>query len=518
MSNVHVNPNFKAAAAAAAAMADHASSVHINPNFKASSSTPTVHVNPNFKSSTSATPVPHINPNFSNRPLPAVPPAKANDAKAHINPAFITRKADLIDPTKQKEYDEAVVRKAAAAMAAVAFAKQNKTSKVYVNPKFGNAKSTYIDPNRKKVVSKKCDSSPNSSEKENSSPGSSRKTVFKKIGTKKLVRISSKPKKTMVATIEVQQARSTPFRKIGTRKLIRLQSRNTAEAKSPKTAKHHFVYKVKTSRKIVKTPKKTTPPPPPPSVKRTPGFLMSRLVTPLSLRRRTKHTPSSPGKLSKSYNGSHLLNRVLKNPFKVDRRMKKKKAEEEREETPKLLPPPPPPPMQTPKSIPPPKPARKQPSAHPAQKQASEAIVNIDGVKFKVSENGKKLNRMETASSRGVSVRCSVSRKLYVEGEEYVEAEEEPGVLVRSRNSMTRASITNARNRSINTIIKSQTRSKQYCMFFNKFGKCNKREKGVCPYIHDQEKVAVCRKFLAGNCRNEKCLLSHKVGTKQSLR
>ena len=48
-------------------------------------------------------------------------------------------------------------------------------------------------------------------------------------------------------------------------------------------------------------------------------------------------------------------------------------------------------------------------------------------------------------------------------------------------------------------------------MFFNKFGKCKKKEDGVCPYIHDPEKVAVCRKFLQGNCFKDNCLLSHKV-------
>lgn len=48
-------------------------------------------------------------------------------------------------------------------------------------------------------------------------------------------------------------------------------------------------------------------------------------------------------------------------------------------------------------------------------------------------------------------------------------------------------------------------------MFFNKFGKCKKKEDGVCPYIHDKDKVAVCRKFLQGNCFKEHCLLSHKV-------
>ena len=48
-------------------------------------------------------------------------------------------------------------------------------------------------------------------------------------------------------------------------------------------------------------------------------------------------------------------------------------------------------------------------------------------------------------------------------------------------------------------------------MFFNKFGKCKKKEDGVCPFIHDPEKIAVCRKFLQGNCFKDACLLSHKV-------
>ena len=64
------------------------------------------------------------------------------------------------------------------------------------------------------------------------------------------------PKKKMVtATTEVvQPSKSTPFRKIGTRKLIRLQSRNHSAHKSPKkTTPNHLVYKVKSSR--VSTPR-----------------------------------------------------------------------------------------------------------------------------------------------------------------------------------------------------------------------------------------------------------------------
>ena len=36
-----------------------------------------------------------------------------------------------------------------------------------------------------------------------------------------------------------------------------------------------------------------------------------------------------------------------------------------------------------------------------------------------------------------------------------------------------RQSITDAKNRSINIILKNQNRSKQYCMFYNKFGNWN---------------------------------------------
>ena len=31
---------------------------------------------------------------------------------------------------------------------------------------------------------------------------------------------------------------------------------------------------------------------------------------------------------------------------------------------------------------------------------------------------------------------------------------------------------------------------KRYCMFFNRFGKCQRQDK--CPYVHDPERVAVC--------------------------
>merc|ERR1711981_1216461 len=100
-----------------------------------------------------------------------------------------------------------------------------------------------------------------------------------------------------------------------------------------------------------------------------------------------------------------------------------------------------------------------------------------------------------------------LAKKLFIEGEEYIE--DEPGVLIRSRNSMTRQSINSAKQKSINTILKSQTRSKQYCMFYNKFGKCKKKEDGVCPYIHDPEKIPTCKFYLEGICTKDPCPYRH---------
>ncbi|XP_007899373.1 zinc finger CCCH domain-containing protein 3 [Callorhinchus milii] len=56
-----------------------------------------------------------------------------------------------------------------------------------------------------------------------------------------------------------------------------------------------------------------------------------------------------------------------------------------------------------------------------------------------------------------------------------------------------------------------RSKKKEYCMYYNRFGKCNRGEK--CPYIHDPEKVAVCTRFLRGTCKQTDgtCPFSHKV-------
>ncbi|ELK11701.1 Zinc finger CCCH domain-containing protein 3 [Pteropus alecto] len=54
-------------------------------------------------------------------------------------------------------------------------------------------------------------------------------------------------------------------------------------------------------------------------------------------------------------------------------------------------------------------------------------------------------------------------------------------------------------------------REQEYCMYYNRFGRCNRGER--CPYIHDPEKVAVCTRFVRGTCKKTDgtCPFSHHV-------
>nr|XP_042908455.1 zinc finger CCCH domain-containing protein 3-like isoform X2 [Parasteatoda tepidariorum] len=67
-----------------------------------------------------------------------------------------------------------------------------------------------------------------------------------------------------------------------------------------------------------------------------------------------------------------------------------------------------------------------------------------------------------------------------------------------------------ALNRSINQATrKKMQKINSYCMFYNRFGRCNKGIK--CAFVHDPSKIAVCTRFLRGTCKSEKCLFSHEI-------
>ncbi|XP_006803691.1 zinc finger CCCH domain-containing protein 3 isoform X2 [Neolamprologus brichardi] len=82
-----------------------------------------------------------------------------------------------------------------------------------------------------------------------------------------------------------------------------------------------------------------------------------------------------------------------------------------------------------------------------------------------------------------------------------------------ARPSSTRHLASRAVQRSLAIIrhARQKQRQKQYCMYYNRFGKCNRGTS--CPFIHDPDKVAVCTRFLRGTCKQADgtCPFSHKV-------
>ncbi|XP_076010633.1 zinc finger CCCH domain-containing protein 3 [Genypterus blacodes] len=124
----------------------------------------------------------------------------------------------------------------------------------------------------------------------------------------------------------------------------------------------------------------------------------------------------------------------------------------------------------------------------------------IGGSLYRVSAN--KLSRTVTAS-------MSINRTGRYNGPFQVSAPLSPLM----RTSSTRHLANRAVQRSLAIIRHARQKKlpRQYCMYYNRFGKCNRGSS--CPYIHDPDKVAVCTRFLRGTCKQAdgSCPFSHKV-------
>ncbi|XP_041987085.1 zinc finger CCCH domain-containing protein 7 [Aricia agestis] len=53
------------------------------------------------------------------------------------------------------------------------------------------------------------------------------------------------------------------------------------------------------------------------------------------------------------------------------------------------------------------------------------------------------------------------------------------------------------------------------CPLFVKYGKCIRKLKARCNYLHDKKHVSLCRKFIKGLCHDKNCLLSHELSDKK---
>ncbi|XP_040441503.1 LOW QUALITY PROTEIN: zinc finger CCCH domain-containing protein 3 [Falco naumanni] len=148
-------------------------------------------------------------------------------------------------------------------------------------------------------------------------------------------------------------------------------------------------------------------------------------------------------------------------------------------------------------------------SQHVQQRWRSKGYCCIGGVMYRVSAN--KLSKTSSTPGRGRDLSTKspgrAARLHCTPSPGFSPA----GCLNRSATSRYFASRAVQRSLAIIRQAKQKKKKKEYCMYYNRFGKCNRGES--CPYIHDPEKVAVCTRFLRGTCKKTDgtCSFSHKV-------
>lgn len=135
-------------------------------------------------------------------------------------------------------------------------------------------------------------------------------------------------------------------------------------------------------------------------------------------------------------------------------------------------------------------------------------VLVIHGTRYSLSSAGKTLRKLP---SKGQTRTIRTPKRILVGGRSYVRTSENvmkvvPLVSVNLASRVLHRSINRALTASNKkNLIKVNT----YCMFYNRFGRCNKGLK--CTYIHDPSKIAVCTRFLRGTCKIEGCPFSHEV-------
>ncbi|KAM9278728.1 zinc finger CCCH domain-containing protein 3 [Cariama cristata] len=148
-------------------------------------------------------------------------------------------------------------------------------------------------------------------------------------------------------------------------------------------------------------------------------------------------------------------------------------------------------------------------SQHVQQRWRSKGYRCIGGVMYRVSAN--KLSKTSSTPGRGRDLSTKSPGRAA-----RLHCTPSPGFSPSgcpNRSATSRYIASRAVQRSLAIIrqAKQKKKRKEYCMYYNRFGKCNRGES--CPYIHDPEKVAVCTRFLRGTCKKTDgtCSFSHKV-------
>eukprot|EP00117_Sycon_ciliatum_P027060 scpid33392/ scgid5981/ Zinc finger CCCH domain-containing protein 3 len=149
-------------------------------------------------------------------------------------------------------------------------------------------------------------------------------------------------------------------------------------------------------------------------------------------------------------------------------------------------------------------------------KEDPAVIVPIRGIRYQLDSSGQVLRRLGSGNNAGSKVGPSnVLRTYHLGGVLFQETPDGTYVRCSGVKSTQLAKERVRRSIQLTSYRKSRTQVavqfKGYCAFYKRFGHCRNGVK--CMYVHDRDKVAVCRKFLKGLCDKsaEECLLSHTL-------
>ncbi|XP_064087435.1 uncharacterized protein LOC135202114, partial [Macrobrachium nipponense] len=143
--------------------------------------------------------------------------------------------------------------------------------------------------------------------------------------------------------------------------------------------------------------------------------------------------------------------------------------------------------------------------------KGSKCILKLHGNQYSVSAGGRTLTRLE---SKPLSTSKPLLSRVHIGGLTY--SRTKTGHYELTKAHQARAVLSSAKHRSMVTLSQKKRRGtlqkrNQYCIFFNRFGRCTKKDKGDCPYLHDPTKIAICTRFLRGRCPVSNCPFSHKI-------
>ncbi|XP_066998403.2 uncharacterized protein ZC3H3 [Anabrus simplex] len=142
-------------------------------------------------------------------------------------------------------------------------------------------------------------------------------------------------------------------------------------------------------------------------------------------------------------------------------------------------------------------------------------IVYVRGNKFLMDPLGKTLRRIHTVNTANgngqqtIPVKSNAIKRVDIGGITFVQ--KSCDLLMRTNTHNTRSLLSQAKQRSIALLTRKMRKNNQPCMIYRRFGKCTRHEKGTCQLVHDPKHIAICKKFLQGQCQITGCLLSHSV-------